>query len=445
MRYTIEKCWGNRASVREEENTMNEPLAQRLRPKTLADVCGQQHLLAPGRVFRRTIESGRIPNMIFYGPSGTGKTTVARIIAENSGMTLHKLNGTSCGTGDIKAVLKDIGTLAAAGGILLYLDEIQYLNKKQQQSLLECIEDGSVTLIASTTENPYFYIYNALLSRCTVFEFKPLAAADVERGVRNAVQRLSEGEQVPVCMDEDACAYLAESAGGDLRKALGCLDFAVTAAPVENGEKRITLDMIRQVTRRTAMRYDREGDDHYDIVSAYQKSMRGSDPDAALHYLARLLEAGDLPSACRRLMVCACEDVGLAYPQIIPIVKAAVDAANMVGLPEARLPLADAVILVATSPKSNSAHDAINAAIADVQAGRTGPIPRQLQNKHFDGEDALVKGQNYKYAHSYANHWVQQQYLPDVLKDTKYYTFGDNKTEQAARAYWAKIKGEENV
>ena len=293
--------------------------------------------------------------------------------------------------------------------------------------------------------HPYFYIYNALLSRCTVFEFKSLTAADVEQGLRNALKKLSESEGTPIRMEDDACAYLAESAGGDLRKALGCLDFAVTAAAPEPEGKHITLDMIQQVTRRTAMRYDRDGDDHYDIVSAYQKSMRGSDPDAALHYLARLLEAGDLPSACRRLMVCACEDVGLAYPQIIPIVKAAVDIANAVGLPEARLPLADAVVLVATSPKSNSAHDAINAAIADVQAGRTGPIPRQLQNKHYDGEDALVKGQNYKYAHDYENHWVEQQYLPDAIKDVKYYTFGDNKTEQAARAYWARIKGEKNI
>ena len=421
---------------------MKEPLAQRLRPRTLDEVCGQRHLLAPGQVFRRTIDRGVIPNMIFYGPSGVGKTTVASIIAANSGMRLYKLNGTTASTSDIKSVLGDIGTLHAANGILLYLDEIQYFNKRQQQSLLECVEQGTVTLIASTTENPYFYVYNALLSRCTVFEFKSLSAADVEQGLRNALKKLSESEGTPIRMEDDACAYLAESAGGDLRKALGCLDFAVTAAAPEPEGKHITLDMIQQVTRRTAMRYDRDGDDHYDIVSAYQKSMRGSDPDAALHYLARLLEAGDLPSACRRLMVCACEDVGLAYPQIIPIVKAAVDIANAVGLPEARLPLADAVVLVATAPKSNSAHDGINAAIADIQAGRTGPIPRQLQNKHYDGADAKVKGQHYIYPHDYPNHWVEQQYLPDAIKDRRYYQPGDNKNEQAFAQYWKKIKGE---
>ncbi len=423
-----------------------EPLAQRLRPRTLAEVCGQRHLLGEGQVFRRTLEaaqaSGRIPNMIFYGPSGVGKTTVASIIAANSGMRLHKLNGTTASTADIKTVLGEIGTLHASGGILLYLDEIQYFNKRQQQSLLECIEQGTVTLIASTTENPYFYIYNALLSRCTVFEFKSLTPEDISVGLQNAAKRLGEEDGIPVCIEPDALPYLAESAGGDMRKALGNLEFVVTAAPQTDGKRVVTLDMAKQVARRTAMRYDKQGDDHYDIISAYQKSMRGSDPDAALHYLARLLEAGDLPSACRRLMVTACEDVGLAWPQIIPIVKAAVDAANMLGLPEARLPLADAVVLVATAPKSNTAHDAIIAAMADVQAGKVVPIPRQLQNKHYDGEDAAVKGQHYKYPHDWPNHWVYQQYLPDALKDKTYYHFGDNKTEQAAAQYWKRIKGQ---
>ena len=424
-----------------------EPLAQRLRPRTLAEVCGQRHLLGEGKVFRRTLEaaqaSGRIPNMIFYGPSGVGKTTVASIIAANSGMRLHKLNGTTASTADIRTVLGEIGTLHASGGILLYLDEIQYFNKRQQQSLLECIEEGTVTLIASTTENPYFYIYNALLSRCTVFEFKSLTPEDIATGLENAARRLGEEDGIPVRIEPDALPYLAESAGGDMRKALGDLEFVVTAAPQVDGTRVVTLDMAKQVARRTAMRYDKQGDDHYDIISAYQKSMRGSDPDAALHYLARLLEAGDLPSACRRLMVTACEDVGLAWPQIIPIVKAAVDAANMLGLPEARLPLADAVVLVATAPKSNTAHDAINAAMADVQAGKGGPIPRQLQNKHYDGEDAAVKGQHYKYPHDWPNHWVYQQYLPDALKDKTYYHFGDNKTEQAAAQYWKRVKGQD--
>ncbi|MBQ5754399.1 MAG: replication-associated recombination protein A [Oscillospiraceae bacterium] len=418
---------------------MNQPLAQQLRPSSLDEVCGQRHLLAPGTVFRRTLESGKVPNMIFYGPSGVGKTTVARIIAENSGMRLHKLNGTSASTGDIKAVLSEIGTLSGAAGILLYLDEIQYLNKKQQQSLLECIEEGTVTLIASTTENPYFYIYNALLSRCTVFEFKSLKPSDIRQGIRHALEKLSR-EGGPVEMEPQAEEYLAQSAGGDMRKALGSLEFAVSAAQPGPEGRKISLEMIQQVARRTAMRYDKDGDDHYDIVSAYQKSMRGSDPDAALHYLARLLEAGDLVSACRRLMVCACEDVGLAYPQIIPIVKAAVDAANMLGLPEARIPLADAVVLVATAPKSNSAYLGIAAAMADVQKGRSGPIPRQLQNKHFDGEDAAVKGQFYLYAHDFEDHWVEQQYLPDALKGKVYYQYGQNKTEQAAKAYWDKVK-----
>lgn len=416
------------------------PLADSLRPTTLDDVVGQQHLLAHNKVFRRTMDAGRVPNMIFYGPSGVGKTTVARIIADNSGMKLHKLNGTSASTGDIRDVMKDIGTFGSQNGILLYLDEIQYLNKKQQQSLLEYIEDGSITLIASTTENPYFYVYNALISRCTVFEFKPLQPEDVQQGLQNAIHKLEKRDDITIQCEDGALEKLAAACGGDMRKALNSLEFAVSAAPQEGKQRLLTVDAVSQVAQRSAMRYNRDGDEHYDIVSAYQKSMRGSDPDAALHYLARLLVANDLISACRRLVICAAEDVGLAYPQILPIVKSAVDIAMQVGLPEAAIPLADAVVMVSLAPKSNSAHDGVFAAMKDIQTGRSGPIPRQLQNKHFDGEDADVKGQNYLYPHDYPLGWVEQQYLPDALQGTQYYHYGNNKTEQAFKTYWDKIK-----
>ncbi len=418
------------------------PLADRLRPKTLDEVVGQRHLLDADKVFRRALEGGSLPNMVFYGPSGVGKTTVARIIAQNSGMQLHKLNGTSAGTGDIREVVGSVGSFGSQNGLLLYLDEIQYLNKKQQQSLLEFIEDGSITLIASTTENPYFYIYSALLSRCTVFEFKALETADIELGLQNAAAKIAKGEGQKIHFEEGALHRLAQGSGGDMRKALNGLEFAASAAKSRKGQKTISLADAEQVAQRSSLRYDRAGDEHYDLLSAYQKSMRGSDADAALHYLARLLEAGDLPSACRRLAVCAAEDVGLAYPQILPIVKAAIDIALQVGLPEAGIPLADAVILVCQAPKSNTGAEAIGAARADVQRGKTGPVPRNLQNKHFDGEDAEVKGQFYQYPHAFKNRWVAQQYMPDALLGSRYYRYGDNKTEQAYREYWEKVKGQ---
>ena len=419
---------------------MNNPLADRIRPTELSDVVGQKHLLSEGKALYNMIANGDIPNLIFYGPSGVGKTTVASIIANKTNRTLRKLNGTHASTQDIKNIVAEIGTFTAPNGILLYLDEIQYFNKRQQQSLLEYIENGKITLIASTTENPYFYVYSAILSRSTVFEFKAIEPEEVVPAVKRGFDFLGKENNLEIECSDEIALRIATGCGGDVRKALNTVENCYLATPITDGRKIITLETASELVQKSSMRYDRDGDEHYDIVSAYQKSMRGSDPDAALHYLARLLEAGDLPSACRRLMVCACEDVGLAYPQIIPIVKAAVDAALMVGLPEAEIPLADAVILVATSPKSNSANNAIKAAMSDVRSGNIGPIPRQLQNKHYDGEDAEVKGQHYVYPHSYPNHYIKQQYLPDVLKDTKYYEYGDNKNEQAFKAYWDKIK-----
>lgn len=418
---------------------MRAPLADRIRPQTLDDVVGQRHLLGEGKALRRIIESGMIPNMVFYGPSGVGKTTVASIIARNTNMHLCKLNGTTASTADIRNVVAQVNTLQAVNGVLLYLDEIQYFNKKQQQTLLEFIENGSITLIASTTENPYFYVYNAILSRSTVFEFKPVEREEVARAVERAFRLLAEESGLSLRLEDGVAAYIAMACGGDVRKAMNAAELCAVAA--QGGEEAVvTMALARELTQRSALRYDRSGDEHYDILSAFQKSMRGSDPDAAVHYLARLLEAGDLPSACRRLMVCACEDVGLAWPQIIPIVKAAVDAAMMVGLPEARIPLADAVILVALAPKSNSGEAAINAAMADIHKGKTGSIPRTLQNKHYDSAEVQNKGQFYQYPHDFPNHWVDQQYLPDTLLGARYYSFGENKNEQSFKAYWENIK-----
>lgn len=419
------------------------PLADRLRPATLDEVVGQRHILGKNCILRNIIESGNIPNMIFYGLSGTGKTTVANIAAKSSNKTLYKLNATNASVSDIKAIVKESDGIFGQNGILLYLDEIQNFNKKQQQSLLEYTENGKITLIASTTENPYFYVYNAILSRSTVFEFKPLTSDDIVQALKRAIEIVSKEDfnDTNLTCNEDVLRHLAEKSNGDVRKALNSLELAVKySVPDSNGNLNITMDIAEQCTQKKAFKFDKKGDSQYDVMSALQKSIRGSDPDAAVHYLARLVEADDIQSICRRLMVIACEDIGLAYPQAISIVKACVDSALMLGFPEARIPLAHAAILLATSPKSNSAYMAINSAIHDIETIDTGEIPRQLQNKHYDGEGNVQKGQNYLYPHDYPNHYVQQQYLPDNIKNKKYYEFGQNKTEQLAKEYWDKIK-----
>ena len=420
---------------------MYQPLADLLRPQTLDEVYGQEHILGKGAVLRRLINSGNIPNMVFYGPGGTGKTTVANIIAKQTNRTLYKLNATTASTADIKEIVSQLDTFMAPNGVLLYLDEIQSFNKKQQQSLLEHIENGKITLIASTTENPYFYVFNAILSRSTVFEFKQISASAALQAVRRAVSFMEQRTALTAVPEEGALEYIASSCGGDLRKAMNAVEVLFSAGIPQDGKLPLTLADAKEVTQKSALRADRDGDNYYDLLSALHKSIRGSDPDAACHYLARLLEAGQMPSACRRLMCVAAEDVGLAYPQILPIVNACVDMALKLGMPEARLPLADAAVLMATSPKSNSAYLAIDAALDDVRKGKSGDFPRHLQNVHADTY-TMEREQGYLYPHNYPNHWVKQQYLPDELVGAHYYEYGPNKLEQAAKQYWDSIKKE---
>ena len=417
-----------------------QPLADKIRPTTWNDVVGQPHLLGKGGLLRRIIDGGLVPNLVLFGPSGTGKTTVASLIAAHTKRTLHKLNATTAGTADIKEILSRLGTLFAPQGVLLYLDEIQYFSKKQQQSLLECMETGDITLIASTTENPYFYIYNALLSRSVVLEFKPITPHDCLPALQRAVKLASGELGLPIDCPDDVAVLIAGSCGGDLRRAIGVIEVLARIAPQKDGRIVFSADDVRAVTSNAGVRYDQGGDEHYNLLSAFQKSMRGSDPDASVHYLARLLAGGDLPSVCRRLLVTASEDIGLAYPQAIAIVKSCVDAALQVGLPEAMLILSQAVLLLATAPKSNSASDAIGKAMSDVKAGLSGSVPAHLQDAHYAGASKLGKGLTYQYPHAFPNHYVPQAYLPDALQGKKYYVYGANKAEQAARKYWGEIK-----
>ena len=421
---------------------MYQPLADLLRPTSLDEVFGQEHILGQGAILRRLIESEKIPNMIFYGPSGTGKTTVANIIAEKTNRTLYKLNATTASTADIKNIVSQLDTFMAPNGVLLYLDEIQSFNKKQQQSLLEYIENGKITLIASTTENPYFYVFNAILSRSTVFEFKQISSSAALQAIQRAVSYLEKRTALKAVAEKGALEYIAGACGGDIRKAMNAVEVLFSAGRPDGDKLVLTLEDAKAVTQKSALRADREGDNFYDLLSALQKSIRGSDPDAAVHYLARLLEAGQMQAACRRLMVIAAEDVGLAYPMIIPIVKSCVDMALMLGMPEARIPLGDAAVLMATSPKSNSAHIAFDTALADVRKGKGGDFPRHLQNVHADTY-TMEREQGYQYPHDYPNHWVRQQYLPDELAGTQYYSYASNKLEQAAKQYWDAIKGKE--
>ncbi|NMM65584.1 replication-associated recombination protein A [Clostridium sp. P21] len=417
------------------------PLANKIRPKNLDEVIGQKHLLGEGKILQDMISSGHLMNMIFYGPPGTGKTTVANIIASATGKKFYKLNATTDSLKDIKDIIKDLNTIMGYNGVILYIDEIHHFTKRIQQSLLEFIENGQITLIGSTTENPYFYIFKAILSRSIVLEFKKLTKEDIVEGIKRALELVKDDfPGKSISYDESALDYMGELCEGDMRRALNILELIVYSSSIKEDKICISLDSIERFSQKKILNYDRDGDSHYDILSAFQKSIRGSDANAAILYLGMLIKAGDLTSICRRLLVIASEDIGLAYPQAISIVKSCTDAALQLGFPEGRIPLAEAVILLATAPKSNSAILAIDAALKDLDTLDVGEIPLYLKDGHYEGAKALGRMQDYKYPHNYKNSYVKQQYLPDKVKTKQYYNFGNNKMEQISKAYWDKIK-----
>lgn len=419
-----------------------KPLADYVRPQTLDEVVGQHHIIGEGKPLSNILSSGEIPNMIFFGPSGTGKTTVANICASLTSKKLFKLNATNASLKDIRDVAASIDDFEGRGGVLLYLDEIQNFNKKQQQSLLEYIENGSITLIASTTENPYFYIYNAILSRCTVIEFKPVLPEDISVAVKRSAQICKELYPVKdILISDDVLNQISESAYGDVRKAITIFEMCLKSRLSFGDTVEIDSGTVTGITQKSSFAFDRDGDNHYDVLSAFQKSIRGSDPDAAIHYLARLVEGGDLISICRRLLVISSEDIGLAYPNAVAVTKACVDSALQLGFPEARIPLAEAVIFLSGLPKSNSAICAIDSALADIRSGNAGEIPSHLRDGHYSGAQKLGRAQGYKYPHEYPGNYVKQQYLPDKLKNKKYYKPGNNKMEDNMKIYLDKLKG----
>lgn len=420
---------------------MIRPLAERIRPQNFDELVGQNGIFGKNSALENLIKSSHIPNMIFYGPPGTGKTTAAQIISKQTERKFYKINATTSSLSDIKDIISQINPLITPNGILLYIDEIQYFNKKQQQSLLEFMENGKITVIASTTENPYFYIFGAILSRAQVFEFKQVSKNDIKKAVINAVKFLEKEQKINIIISPQTIDRIASMVNGDVRKAINTLEICFFSC--NNDQEDVTLDnleILEKLEENSFTGYNRTGDDHYDLLSAFQKSIRGSDPDAAIYYLAQLLEKGELINICRRLLICACEDIGLAYPSVIPIIKSLTDIATQVGLPEARIPLADAVITASLSPKSNSAYKSINSAYHDIKSGLNYDVPRHLKSVHCD--DSNTNKQNikkYLYPHEYKNHWVKQQYLPDEIKNKKYYYPQDNKNESAFKEYREKI------